>query len=150
MSILADLLALKAKTSAPALTVTEAKDLSDEEIHGMVKELEHLHETMVKAIHEAKDLVRHLPSQMRGQAESYWIPHIMIALGGEHDYMASRSESTMMKTIEELKEEAGSDEGHGDHDSDEDFGGHEGDEDRHLHAHSEHGSDPMGRHHGRN
>jgi vacuolar-type H+-ATPase subunit H len=103
MSILADLLALKAKTPAQ---VSEAKELSTEEIHSMVEELEHLHDKMVKAAHEAKDIVRHLPSQLRGQAESYWIPHILIALGGDHDYMANRSDSTMLKTIEQLKDEA--------------------------------------------
>jgi ABC-type proline/glycine betaine transport system substrate-binding protein len=137
MSILADLLALQAK--AP-VQVTEAEDLTDEEIHGMVEELEHLHETMVKAAHEAKDIVRHLPSHLRGSAESYWIPHILIALGGDHDYMANRGDSTMLKTITDLKEEAGPDEDH-----DEDHGGHEGsegDDGRHR------GSDRPYPHHG--
>jgi hypothetical protein len=122
MSILKDLLAL----NQPAETITEGEDLDPDMAGSMAEELEDLHEQMVKIMSKVRENVRSLPRHMRGQAEAYWIPHIMIALGGEHEWMTAGHEATMQKLIDELREEGQEHEGHddGDHDSD-DHGDHE-------------------------
>jgi len=115
----------------PTIVAEDHHDISPDEASRACEELEELHSTMVKAMSEVRSIVRGLPRSMRGQAEAYWIPHIMIALGGEHEWMTAGHESTMEKLISELKEYAEDDE-----DSDDDD--------------SQYGSDPMGAHHGRN
>jgi hypothetical protein len=130
MSILKDLLALR--EPAPEV-VTEAEDLDQDEAKGYAEELEGLHKKIVQCMEDVRHIVHQLPRHMRGTAEAYWVPHIMIALGGEHEWMTARHESTLQKTIDELKEYAD------DSTQSDDFK-----DDK------EHGDDPMGRHHGRN
>jgi hypothetical protein len=115
MSILKDLLAL----NQPAETITEGEDLDPDMAGSMAEELQDLHEQMVKIMSKVRENVRSLPRHMRGQAEAYWIPHIMIALGGEHEWMTAGHESTMQKLIDELREEGqehdGDDDDHPEH-----------------------------------
>lgn len=121
MSILQDLLALN------QTTIVEDHDELDSDMAGsMAEELEDLHEQMVKIMSKVRENVRSLPRSMRGQAEAYWIPHIMIALGGEHEWMTAGHESTMQKLIDELRE-AGEETGHesDDRPSRDDEGDHE-------------------------
>lgn len=112
MSVLQDLLSLKSRT---AVTVTEDEDLSPSEASAAAEDLEGIHEEITKLMQHAQEIVRRLPRSLRGSAEAYWIPHIMIALGGEHKWMTAGHESTMQKTIDELKEEGT--ENSDDHDS---------------------------------
>ncbi len=125
MSIISDLMALR----EPALTVV-AEEQSGYEARKSAEELVDIREQIVQLMSEARSIVRGLPRSLKGSAEAYWIPHIMIALGGEHEWMTAGHESTMQKTIEELEEYASDDEG-GEHP-----------DEKH--------DDPMGRHHGRN
>ena len=123
MSILKDLLSL----NQPAETITESEELDPDMAGSMAEELQDLHEKMVKIMQQVRENVRSLPRSMRGQAEAYWIPHIMIALGGEHEWMTAGHESTMQKLIDELRE-AGEETGHEDDDRphrDDDEGDHE-------------------------
>ena len=101
MSLLSDLLALNAKPVA----VTEAEHASNDELEQMVDLLTEYHEKLTHLMGEVKDIVQHLPHEFRGSAEAYWLPHILIALGGEHDYMTTRTEATMARTIEAMKDE---------------------------------------------
>jgi len=110
MSILQDLLSL----NKPA-TIVESEELDADMAGSMAEELQDLHEKMVKLMQQVRENVRSLPRSMRGQAEAYWIPHIMIALGGEHEWMTAGHESTMQKLIDELRE-AGEETGHEDDD----------------------------------
>lgn len=119
MSILQDLLALNVPVTQ-ALAIDEAEELSAHEANQDAEELEDIHKEISQLMSNARSIVRRLPRHMRGSAESYWIPHIMIALGGEHEWMTAGHESTMQKTIDELKEYASEgdgrdDEGPGDH-----------------------------------
>jgi hypothetical protein len=134
MSILKDLLALK----QPVEAIVEGEDIDGEELEQLADHLEELHEKMVKTMSEVREIVRMLPRSYRGAAEAYWIPHIMIALGGEHEWMTAGHESTMEKMIKEMREEAEAQNAHDEHggDDDEDY--------------KNHGNDPMGSHHGRN
>ena len=102
MSILQDLLALNVPSEAPQ--ISEAEDLDPDAAGSMAAELEDLHREMTEIMSKVRHVVRGLPRHMKGTAESYWIPHIMIALGGEHEWMTAGHESTMQKTIDELKE----------------------------------------------
>lgn len=102
MSLLSDLLALNAKPIA----VTEAEHASNDELEHMVELLSEYHEKLVHLMGEVKDIVHMLPRQYSAEAKAYWLPHILIALGGDHDYMVSRSESTMASTIKAMKDEA--------------------------------------------
>ena len=102
MSILQDLLALQ---SAPTI-VAEESSMSASEASDVAGELQELHDTMTEAMEQVRGLVRRLPREYRGQAEAYWIPHIMIALGGEHEWMSNRSDATMKKLIDELKSDS--------------------------------------------
>ncbi len=95
MSILKDLLELSKSEQ-----VVESHEEVDASI---VEELEEHFEQLSKIMEEVQQLVRHLPRSERALAESYWIPHIMIALGGEHRWMTAGHEATMKKTIDELK-----------------------------------------------
>ena len=53
-------------------------------------------------LQEAMDLVRSEGTDFdRERARSYWYAHIMIALGGDHGYMA-RSPGSMIGTAEDL------------------------------------------------
>lgn len=99
MSILQDLLALKTQER-----IVESEDLDPDMAGSMAEELQDLHEQMVRLMQQVRENVRSLPRSMRGQAEAYWIPHIMIALGGEHEWMTAGHESTMQKLIDELRE----------------------------------------------
>lgn len=108
MSILQDLMALR----QPVLALDEAEDMSAHEANDKAEELEELHDTMTTAMRRVREIVRGLPRHMRGSAEAYFIPHIMIALGGEHEWMTAGHEVTLQKLIDELKEYAeGSDDG---------------------------------------
>lgn len=104
MSIIADLLAMNAKSTEVQLA--ESDDPDAEELENMAALLEEHHEKMVHLMSEVQEIVRMLPRHYRGQAEAYWIPHILIALGGEHGFMTANHESTMQKMIEEMNEEA--------------------------------------------
>lgn len=117
MSILQDLMALR----QPVLALDEAEDMSAQEANSDAEELEELHDTMTTAMSRVREIVRGLPRHMRGSAEAYFIPHIMIAIGGEHEWMTAGHEVTLQKLIDELKEYASEDdgkddEGHGDED----------------------------------
>ena len=58
-------------------------------------------------LQEAMDLVRSEGTDFdRERARSYWYAHIMIALGGDHGYMA-RSASSMIGTANDLMEAKG-------------------------------------------
>lgn len=114
MSILQDLLSLNQPSPEP---IVENEELDADTAVSMGGELEDIHQQISKLMGEARHIVRQLPRYMRGSAESYWIPHIMIALGGEHEWTTARHESTMQKTIDELHE----------------YGKGEGDEDEHSH-----------------
>ena len=109
MSILQDLLAL----NKPA-PLAEAVELTSNEANSAAEELADIHDQITKLMSEARSVVRSLPRHMRGSAEAYWVPHIMIALGGEHEWMTAGHESTMQKTIDELKEYASEDDGQDD------------------------------------
>lgn len=117
MTILQDLLAMNAVEQI----VEDHEELDPDMAGSMAEELEDLHEQMVKIMSRVRENVRSLPRSMRGQAEAYWIPHIMIALGGEHEWMTAGHESTMQKLIDELREE-GQEQGRDDED---DEGDHE-------------------------
>ena len=132
MSILQDLLTLKQSTE----TVVESHDddMDPQEARDLVDELNELHDEMVKKMSEVRSIVRRLPRHIRGQAESYWIPHIMIALGGDHEWMTAGHESTMQKSIEELQE----------------YSHETGEDDDDVRHPDEQRADPMGHHHGRN
>lgn len=112
MSILQDLLAL----NKPASTTIEESDddFGQGAAQNAAEELEDLHNQITKLMSEARSVVRSLPRHMKGSAEAYWIPHIMIALGGEHEWMTAGHESTMQKTIDELKEYASEGDGQDD------------------------------------
>ena len=127
MSILADLLSLNVPVAQPS-TVVESENYDEDELNNTADLLEELHEKMVKTMSEVRDIVRMLPRNYRGQAEAYWIPHILISLGGEHEFMTAGHEATMEKMIKEMREEAEAYKAH----------------DASL------GDDPMGDHHGRN
>lgn len=101
MSLLSDLLALNAKPVA----VTEAEHASNDELEQMVDLLTEYHEKLTHLMGEVKDIVHQLPHEYRGSAEAYWVPQVLIALGGDHDYMVSGSESTMASTIKAMKDE---------------------------------------------
>ena len=147
MSILSDLLALKA-TKAEQVVEAHDSDYDAEDLEHMVDLFSEYHEKMTKIMYEVKDAIRMLPKHYRGPAEAYWIPHIFIALGGEHEWMTAGHESTMQKTIDEMREEA---EAHRAHDAHLASGG-DSDEDRDADEEhfKKHGNDPMGTHHGRN
>ena len=117
MSILQDLLALH--QPAPASIAESDDDFGQGAAQNAAEELEDIHDQITKLMSEARSVVRGLPRHMRGSAEAYWVPHIMIALGGEHEWMTAGHESTLQKTIDELKEYA--------QDSDEDDGDGDGD-----------------------
>lgn len=99
MSILQDLLALKTQER-----IVESEDLDPDVAGSMAEELQDLHEQIVQLMQKVRENVRSLPRSMKGQAEAYWIPHIMIALGGEHEWMTAGHESTMQNLIDELRE----------------------------------------------
>lgn len=116
MSILQDLLALNVPVTQ-ALAIDEAEELSGYEARQAAEELVDIHKEISELMSHARQIVRRLPRHVKGSAESYWIPHIMIALGGEHEWMTAGHESTMQKTIDDLEEYARDDEGEGaDHD----------------------------------
>lgn len=102
MSILQDLMALRATQAEP---IVEAEDnLDPKEVASMARDLQEYHDTIVEKMDEVRHLVKQLPRSFRGSAEAYWIPHIMIALGGEHEWMTAGHESTMQKMIDEMNE----------------------------------------------
>ena len=103
MSIISDLMALR---STQPEAIVEDHELDHNDYVHFIDELEESHKVMIEQMEHVRSIVRQLPRSMRGQAEAYWIPHIMIALGGEHEWMTAGHESTMQKTIEELKEES--------------------------------------------
>ena len=62
-------------------------------------------EEMQELLREAMGLLREHGTDLDYQrARSYWYAHIMIALGGDHGYMA-RSAASMIGTAEDLMEE---------------------------------------------
>lgn len=121
MSILQDLLSLSAQ-QATQEPVVESHDEVDPHV---VEELEEAYEELTKLMDQVRGLVQHLPRHYRGTAEAYWVPHIMIALGGDHQWMTAGHDVTMRKMLDELAEEAGhsgDDEEHDDvHDGDDTF-----------------------------
>lgn len=121
MSILQDLLAMRETPVALA----EDKDLSAGEAKGYAEELEGLHQKMSECMNDVRHIVRQLPHSMRASAEAYFIPHIMIALGGEHEWMTAGHEVTLQKVIDELKEFDGDEDDGGPKHDDEDHGAHE-------------------------
>lgn len=61
-------------------------------------------EEMQELLREAMGLLREHGTDLDNlRARSYWYAHIMIALGGEHGYMA-RSTASMIGTAEDLME----------------------------------------------
>lgn len=74
-------------------------DVVADELQDRLEQLEEL-------MQEVKDLVRACPMDIRRHAESYWLPHIITALGSvDHDYMGGTSKyDTMKATIEKLRE----------------------------------------------
>ena len=142
MSLLADLLSLNSSASAFA-PIVESEDYDEDELNNTADLLEELHEKMVKTMSDVRDIVRMLPRSYRGQAEAYWIPHILIALGGEHDFMTAGHESTMEKMIKEMREEADAYKAF-------DAASADGSDDEDRDHDKKFGNDPMGAHHGRN
>lgn len=68
-----------------------------------VDRLEEIREEIMELMDEAKKIVAGSKNRGAvGRADAYWIPHIEIALGGEHGYM-DRSMCSMQDTIEELR-----------------------------------------------
>ena len=61
-------------------------------------------------LNEAARLVRsHGVDSEAARADAYWIPHIRMALGGDHDFIG-RSMCSMMDTAESFLEEEGEEE----------------------------------------
>lgn len=117
MSILQDLLSLSAQQTTQE-PVVESHDEVDPHV---VEELEEAYEELTKLMDQVRGLVRHLPRHYRGTAEAYWVPHIMIALGGDHQWMTAGHEVTMRKMLDELAEEAGHSNDDEEHDGDDTF-----------------------------
>lgn len=121
-------------------TLMEEEDIEASDAKNWAEDLESIHGEISKLMSEARGIVRHLPRQLRGSAEAYWIPHIMIALGGEHEWMTAGHESTMQRTIKELEDYAERDGSSGDDDEgDHSFGERE-------HGHGASGDDDDGDH----
>ena len=61
-------------------------------------------------LNEAARLTRHHGVDSEAaRADAYWIPHIRMALGGDHDFIG-RSMCSMMDTVESFLEEKGEEE----------------------------------------
>ena len=101
MTLLQDLLALK-----KPVQVAESYDSSPDELQDLASELEAVAEDLLSSINILKKLVRRLPPEHRGTAETYWLPQLEIAVGGDHNWMVASHQSTLAKTIEALREEA--------------------------------------------
>ena len=73
-------------------------------------ELEDRLEQIQELMSDVKRLVRACPPDIRNHAESYWLAHIVTALGSEHDYMGGTSKyDTMAATIDKLRNEESDD-----------------------------------------
>jgi hypothetical protein len=105
MSLLSSLLDLRASKQDSQDPVLEAVDMSPDDYEHLVDLLTEYHDKMVRLMGEVQGSLDLIPRHYKQQAMAYWVPNILIALGGEHGYMASKSESSMAKMIEELKEE---------------------------------------------
>jgi UDP-N-acetyl-D-mannosaminuronic acid transferase (WecB/TagA/CpsF family) len=99
MSLLSSLLDLRASKQDSQDPVLEAVDMSPDDYEHLVDLLTEYHDKMVRLMGEVQGSLDLIPRHYKQQA------NILIALGGEHGYMASKSESSMAKMIEELKEE---------------------------------------------
>ena len=88
------------------------KELNDETVtegfndpDAIADELMDAWERMTEIMDEVRHLVRACPPDIRKHAESYWVAHIVTALGGEHDYLGGTSKyDTMEATIQKLRE----------------------------------------------
>jgi hypothetical protein len=61
-------------------------------------------EEIRELVQEAMDLIREEGSDLtRDRAQSYWYPHILTSLGGDHGYLGS-SMCSMEDTARELEE----------------------------------------------
>lgn len=69
-----------------------------------LRRLENIKWKIEELIDEAKHIVKGAGGFAYERARSYWIPHIIIALSKEHDYLGG-SMVTMADTIEELKDQ---------------------------------------------
>lgn len=74
-----------------------------------IDRLEEIKEELLTLMDEAKHLVRSGENLTYERARSYWIPHVIMALTKEHEYLGG-SMVTMEDTIEELKEQLGPEE----------------------------------------
>ena len=80
-------------------TVTEGFN----EPSAIAEELMDSWEQMTEIMNNVRKLVRACPPDIRKHAESYWVAHIVTALGGEHDYLGGTSKyDTMEATIHKL------------------------------------------------
>jgi hypothetical protein len=64
--------------------------------------LEEIKDEMLELLHEARRLVR--TTAERSRAESYWLPHIEMALHDDHEYLGG-SMCTMTDTIAGLRDQ---------------------------------------------
>jgi hypothetical protein len=75
-----------------------SKTEAAERIREIIEEIREL-------VQEAMDLIREEGSDLtRDRARSYWYPHILIALGGDHGYLGG-SMCSMEDTANELEED---------------------------------------------
>lgn len=85
-------------------TVTESINDPDT----IADELMDAWEQMSEIMDNVRNLIRACPPDIRKHAESYWVSHIVTAMGGEHDYLGGTSKyDTMEATIHKLRDLAG-------------------------------------------
>ena len=69
-----------------------------------INRLEEIKEELLELIEEAQRIVSGGDEMTYQRAKSYWIPHVIMALTKEHEWLGGSME-TMEDTIEELKEQ---------------------------------------------
>lgn len=65
-------------------------------------EFEELIVQLTECLDEAEQILQRAGGITRDRAESYWLAHMRIAIGGEHGYLAG-SMCSMNDTLEELR-----------------------------------------------